>query len=159
MENTKRELQEILDAINGDGQYASKDGKPQPSAGNMMLIAQRLGCSRSAVYNYLKRWKAVANAVHEQRELTKDMVENQILKRIMAGSDTMMIFYAKTQMKDRGYVERIEHEDVSRWRIDTVEGLRNGEITPAAVREYFDKATALDLFREAGVKVTEDVAA
>ncbi len=99
---------DILDAVNGTGRYASPDGKFTGSLGNVYAISKRLDVSRSTIYKYIKKWKAVAQAIHEQRELRKDLVEDKMFKRIIEGSDVMAIFFAKTQMKDRGYVERQE---------------------------------------------------
>ena len=42
------------------------------------------------------------------KELQKDFAESLILKKMKEGDTTMLIFYAKTQMKDRGYTERKE---------------------------------------------------
>ena len=107
-DKTKRSLQEVLDAINGTGEWA-KEGMVANSGGNKTLVAQRLGVSRSTVYNYMGRWpKTVVDAMHESKEMEKDFVESRIMKRIGDDSDTMIIFYSKTQMKDRGYIERQE---------------------------------------------------
>lgn len=103
----KHSKEVVLDAIFGTGEFY-KEGKITNSGGNKTVVAQRLGISRSTVYEYVKRWDEVAEAFHEAKEGEKDFVESQILKRIVEGSDTMTIFYAKTQMKDRGYVERTE---------------------------------------------------
>ena len=42
------------------------------------------------------------------KELQKDFAESLILKKIEEEDTTMLIFYAKTQMKDRGYTTRTE---------------------------------------------------
>ena len=49
-----------------------------------------------------------AKAVARIKEEQKDFVESKMLQAIKADNVTLMIFYAKTQMKDRGYVERTE---------------------------------------------------
>ena len=48
--------------------------------------------------------------------------------------------------------------DVSNWRRQVVAGLLDKSILPETVKLNFDPATALDLFREAGIPVTEDAA-
>lgn len=78
------------------------------SRGFVTVIAKRLGCSRRHVYNLRDKYVSVAEALEDEREKTKDWVESKIVQRMDEGSDTMLIFYAKTQMKDRGYVERQE---------------------------------------------------
>ena len=106
------ELETVIDAINGTGHWASKDTKKISSSfGNITTIAKRLGVNRSTVYGYIKRWAGVREAIDDARETRKDLVEDKMMKRIMEGSDTMVIFFAKTQMKDRGYVERQEIEN------------------------------------------------
>lgn len=49
-----------------------------------------------------------AKAVENVTEYQKDFVESKILKKIKEEDTTVMIFYAKTKMKDRGYIERTE---------------------------------------------------
>lgn len=102
-------MQTVLDAVRGEGQWAARsDSGVTTSFGNLTAIAKRLGVHRNTVLNYVNRWKTVADAIEQERELRKDFVEDKMLKRVMKGSDTMIIFFAKTQMKDRGYVERQE---------------------------------------------------
>lgn len=105
------DLQTVLDAIRGEGAwYKSKSGEKKESSsfGNVTAISNRLGVSRRTVYNYIERWKTVADAIDDERERRKDFVEDKMFQRIISGSDTMIIFFAKTQMKDRGYIERQE---------------------------------------------------
>lgn len=76
--------------------------------GFLWVAAQKLGCSAKTVERYIKKYPAVAEARREAKFKRDDLVEAKIMTRIKEGSDTMIIFYAKTQMKDRGYVERAE---------------------------------------------------
>lgn len=78
------------------------------SDGNIGVIASRLGCTRRHVYNLRDKYVTVAEAIEEEREAFKDEVESIISQKIRDGDNTMIIFYAKTQMKERGYVERQE---------------------------------------------------
>lgn len=100
----------VLDAINGTGLWSPKEpNKITNSFGNITIIAQRLGVSRNTVYSYRREWATVDEAIETGRETLKDFVENKMAEKIMGGDTTLMIFYSKTQMKDRGYVERQEH--------------------------------------------------
>ena len=101
--------EEVIEAINGEGAWSHPE-KFTGSLGNVMAISKRLNVERQTIYGYIKRWKSVAQAIDEQREMRKDIVEDKMMKRILEGSDTMMIFFAKTQMKDRGYIEKAETE-------------------------------------------------
>jgi len=76
--------------------------------GFVSVAAKMLGCSVKTIERYIAEYPTVAAARHESKFKRDDFVEAQIMKRIKAGSDTMIIFYAKTQMKGRGYVERTE---------------------------------------------------
>ena len=105
----------VLQAIEGTGPFAPPlrpDGtrKISHSFGNITNIADRLGVSRETIYHYIKRWPKVAQAIENQRERKNDYIEDKMFQRMIGGSDTMMIFHAKTQMKHRGYVERKEVE-------------------------------------------------
>jgi hypothetical protein len=45
--------------------------------------------------------------------MTIDFAESQLHKQIKEGSTAATIFFLKTKGKQRGYVERIEHKDLS----------------------------------------------
>lgn len=115
MANFKHDYETVVRAIWGVGEFASPDNKDANSFGNISVVARRLGVSRPTVYKYINEWKTVADAIYDSKESAKDFVENRMMQRIVAGSDTMMIFYAKTKMKDRGYVEK---QDVQVTTID-----------------------------------------
>lgn len=80
-----------------------------PTTGGLpVAIAAKLNVSAQTIRNYAKKYKTVADAIEHERDNTTDFVENQLLKAIKAGNITAIIFYLKTQAKDRGYVERSE---------------------------------------------------
>lgn len=80
------------------------------SRGNLSTAADRLECTRQTVYNYAKDLKTVQQAIDEERERMKDHVESKLYELIDERHPTAIIFYLKTQGKDRGYVERQQHE-------------------------------------------------
>ena len=77
--------------------------------GYVSAACHELGCSRQHWYNKLKTFPTVQAAVEAIREKRTDYVESKMMKLIEAENPTMIIFYLKTQAKDRGYVERWEH--------------------------------------------------
>lgn len=99
------------------------------SRGIISVVADRLGLSRNAVYNLMERYPAFKQAIHDEREKRKDRAE-LTLDSIITGhwvtdpsSDpkkptrvyvppnvTGLIFYLKTQARDRGYSEKQELE-------------------------------------------------
>jgi hypothetical protein len=76
--------------------------------GNIKAASETLGCTRQTLYNYAKRHASIMAALHEARESMKDNVESALYAQALAGNTTAMIFFLKTQAKDRGYVERQE---------------------------------------------------
>ena len=93
-------VQEVIDAlIKGDG-YVSQ-------------AAAILGCHVTTVYMYAKRHPTVQTTWDDIKEKRHDFVENKIMVGIKNDNATLMIFYAKTQMKERGYVERQEIDEKS----------------------------------------------
>jgi hypothetical protein len=76
--------------------------------GFVSQAAKQLGISRVQLYRILKAHPTVKEALDDAREEMKDFAESKIYQKISDGDTTMIIFYAKTQMKDRGYVERQE---------------------------------------------------
>ena len=84
------------------------------SLANKTTISDRLKISRETLYRWMNEKPWIAEAIDAETEKTFDWVENKILQKIEAGDVTMTIFFAKTRMKQRGYVERQEiHGDMT----------------------------------------------
>jgi hypothetical protein len=78
------------------------------SRGFVTTVAKRLGCSRTYVYKLIEKFSTFADAIKDEREGLKDFAEGKLMTEIDGGNITAIIFYLKTQAKDRGYVERQE---------------------------------------------------
>ena len=66
------------------------------------------GVSPATFYRWYNEDPDFHDRVDDVKELQKDFAESLILKKIEEEDTTMLIFYAKTQMKDRGYTTRTE---------------------------------------------------
>lgn len=80
----------------------------QKTTGLAALAADELGCTVRTVNRYAVRYAAVREARLHMKEKRKDIAEGKLWGLINDGNITAIIFYLKTQAKDRGYVERIE---------------------------------------------------
>lgn len=88
-----------------DAKRAIKEAK-----GFVTTAAKALGISRTQLYNIINRHPTVKEALDDAREEMKDFAEAQLFKNIKDGKETSLIFYLKTQAKDRGYIERQQME-------------------------------------------------
>lgn len=78
--------------------------------GNISAVARSFGVSRRAVYDLLDKHPDLKELVYEQREAWKDDAESELMRQAMEDKNTTaLIFFLKTQAKDRGYIERQEH--------------------------------------------------
>ena len=99
--NEKVTIGQLLGAIKG-------------SAGNVTVILERLKkeygieITRDAIVWRRNNDERVAEAFKLEKERTKDFVENEFFKQVKGGNMTAIIFFLKTQCKDRGYSERKE---------------------------------------------------
>ena len=80
------------------------------SKGFVTVVGKRLGCSARHVYNLLDKYATARDALADERESMRDFAEGMLYKRIEGGDTTAIIFYLKTQAKERGYVERTQQE-------------------------------------------------
>src|SRR3990167_6210629 len=78
------------------------------SKGFVTVIAKRLNVSPRHVYRVIDKYATAQEALETEREGMKDFAEGKLFEKINAGDTTALIFYLKTQAKDRGYVERQE---------------------------------------------------
>ena len=109
-------LEEVISAI--------KD-----SNGLLAAAARKLGVTRQTVYNYVKKYATVKQALEEARDTNLDYTEGKLMEAIKAGNVTAIMFLLKTLGKSRGYVERQE-----------VTGADGGKITIEYVNDWRDQA-------------------
>lgn len=94
-ERVIREKKDLLDALS-------------KNSGIVASACRACNISRMTYYRYYREDPDFKEKADDVKELLKDFAENLILKKMREGDTTMIIFYAKTQMKDRGYTERSE---------------------------------------------------
>ena len=80
----------------------------EASMGIVSTACKKADISRETFYNWKKKDKEFAKKVEEASEIAKDFVESKLYKLINDENATAIIFYCKTKMKGRGYVERQE---------------------------------------------------
>jgi len=78
--------------------------------GMLAAAARELGVSRQTVYNYIEKYVTVREARDEARDSLLDMTEGKLFAAIQGGNVTAIMFALKTIGKERGYVERQQHE-------------------------------------------------
>lgn len=78
------------------------------TSGIVSSACRNANVSRMTYYRYYNEDPDFKEKADDIKELQKDFAESLILKKMKEGDTTMLIFYAKTQMKDRGYSERKE---------------------------------------------------
>lgn len=110
--------------------------------GFVTQAAKQLGISRQQLHNIINTHPTVKEALQDAREEMKDFAESKIYQKISDGDTTMIIFYAKTQMKDRGYTERQEIDqrsvnvDLHALSIPQLKRLAAGEDITAILADY-----------------------
>jgi hypothetical protein len=88
------------------------------SLGVVTTACNLVGIEPKTHYNWLKDDPDYAQAVADVKNTALDFVESQQFKRIKEGSDTMIIWYLKTQGKQRGYTEKVQVEHSGAIEID-----------------------------------------
>jgi hypothetical protein len=78
------------------------------SKGFITTAAKRLGISRMQLHRLINAHPTIKEALEDAKEEMKDSAESKIYQGINEGNTALIIFYAKTQMKDRGYTEKQE---------------------------------------------------
>lgn len=78
------------------------------TSGIVSSACKAANVSRMTYYRWYNEDPEFREKADDIKELQKDFAESLILKKMKEGDTTMIIFYAKTQMKDRGYTERKE---------------------------------------------------
>lgn len=66
--------------------------------------------SRETFYKWMREDDQFQELVNQATEQAKDFVESKLYEQISQGNVPSIIFYMKTKCKDRGYIERTEHQ-------------------------------------------------
>lgn len=77
---------------------------------NVSAACKAVNISRFAFYNWCNNDEEFSRMVEEEKEAFKDNVQSAGVKKIQEGDTTMIIFYHKTLLKDRGFIEKQEVE-------------------------------------------------
>ena len=75
--------------------------------GNLSTAAKSLSVDRATLYKWIEQ-EGLEEAVIEGRNTRIDFVESKLDQKINSVDTTAIIFFLKTQGKNRGYVERQE---------------------------------------------------
>lgn len=115
--------------------------------GNVSDACDQVGISRKTYYDYLKTDPEFKEAIDAVDAKTCDWVESKMrelisgVKTLTAGGEvyqhppckTSIIFFAKTKMKDRGYVERTEQviemgdDAIKKLAVEFIDGTKTNE--------------------------------
>jgi transposase-like protein len=77
-------------------------------AGNISEVCKAFGIARETFYDWRKTFPDFDKAIYDADNAKKDWVESKIIQRINEGSDKVLLFYAKHQLQDRGYIDKHE---------------------------------------------------
>jgi hypothetical protein len=95
--------------------------------GNIAAAARRFGVSRGTIHNRINESPALQQALADARESMLDNAESVLYKKVLEGSTPELLFFLKTQGRNRGYVERqeIDHRlrDVSKLTDDELRAI------------------------------------
>ena len=76
--------------------------------GFVSVAARNLGCADNTVRNYIERYAVCKQAVTDAREAMIDYAEGKLYQNIQNNDTVSILFFLKTQAKQRRYVERTE---------------------------------------------------
>lgn len=110
--------QQVIDACEG-------------TAGIMAIVAKKLGCTRTTICRYAKRYPTVRAALDQADKEATDLAENKSMTLINEGYWPAIKYRLATKGKDRGYSERHEIDlrnlDLSKLNESQLERIANGE--------------------------------
>lgn len=84
--------------------------------GNVTKAAKLCNIDRQMVYSWTRTDADFSEKFYSNdfAESFKDMVEDKLARLALQENPTVLIFLAKTKCKDRGYIEKIETENINK---------------------------------------------
>lgn len=78
--------------------------------GNVSIACQQANIGRGTYYYWMKGNPSFKKNVENLKEGMIDFAESKLMQEIKNGNTTAILFFLKTQGKERGYVERMEQD-------------------------------------------------
>jgi hypothetical protein len=78
--------------------------------GLLVLTADALGCSRTTLQTYAKRYPEIAEVIHAERERLIDLAERGLYVHLQERSPWAIALVLKTLGRQRGYVDPVTRE-------------------------------------------------
>lgn len=101
MNKTEQHKKAILEAL-------------ESSLGVVTSACKKVGIGRTIFYEWLKVDEEFSKKVKDIENVALDFAESQLHQQIKSGNSTSTIFYLKTKGKKRGYIERMETENLNK---------------------------------------------
>jgi hypothetical protein len=92
----------------------------ESTRGNVAAIARKLGVNRSTIWKRCNESPTLMAALIDARESMLDNAESMLYKKVLEGSTPELLFFLKTQGRNRGYVERQEVTGANGERMEIV---------------------------------------
>jgi hypothetical protein len=80
----------------------------EKSLGVVSTACKNAGVSRDSFYRWCKEDEEFKAKVDDLKNVSLDFAESKLLEQINSGNTTAIIFFLKTQGKNRGYIETHE---------------------------------------------------
>ena len=95
-----------------NGKYTAEQFiKAIPGSGGIITkIAERVGCTWHTARRYIEKHPTVLQAYTDEKEKVIDLAETTVMKAMSEGDVGTARWYLATKGRDRGYVERRQHE-------------------------------------------------
>lgn len=84
----------------------------EKNLGIVTSACRELDVPRRTHYYWVEQDPEYAAAVADIQDQALDMVESRLLKKVQDLDTTAIIFYLKTKGKGRGYIERVQTQEV-----------------------------------------------
>ena len=104
-------------------------------AGTIYHACEAIGISRQTFYEWRNTDAEFKLAYENVKQQMIDLTENRLMKNINDGKEASIIFFLKTIGRERGYVEKIEHDHTHNHALKELEGLGTEALIQIAIRK------------------------
>lgn len=122
----------------------------EASLGVITIAAKKTGITPKTHYDWLASIPAYKKAAEDVVLSTGDFVENKLHQLINNGNVAATIFYCKTKLKNRGYIETIENNM-------SIDAIRIRYVVPTEEQQLLDRPQDTILLPEQNNTISLDI--